>query len=102
MLASRTRSKRDDAPATVLIMKLVFTSAMALALGACIPAAPRHLTAPADPTVGVRTPRYTAVTAGVRNYDVVEPRDWRELNRSVAPGANPERGDSDDAARRGR
>jgi hypothetical protein len=42
------------------------------------------------------------VTAGVRGYDVVEPADWRELNRRVAPGADPERGDSDDAARRGR
>jgi hypothetical protein len=42
------------------------------------------------------------VTTGVRNYDVVEPLDWRELNRRVAPGADPERGDSDDAARRGR
>jgi hypothetical protein len=40
--------------------------------------------------------------AGVKTYDVVEPKDWRELNRSVGPRATPERSDSDDAARRGR
>ena len=66
------------------------------------PQHPSYLVAPADPAVGVRPPGYASVTAGVRNYNVVEPLDWRELNRRVAPGAAPERDDSDDAARRGR
>jgi hypothetical protein len=42
------------------------------------------------------------VTAGLRGYDVVEPLDWRELNRRVEPGGDPEQGGSDDAVRRGR
>jgi hypothetical protein len=84
-------------------MKPVPIVALALALSACVPATPpAYLAAPADPSVRTRPPRYAAVTAGVRSYDVVEPLDWRELNRRVAPGADPERGDSDDAARRGR
>ena len=87
---------------TVPAMKLIAPVGLGLVLSACIPATPPYLTAPANPAVGTRPPRYTAVTANVRNYDVVEPQDWRELNRRVAPGANPERGDSDDAARRGR
>ncbi|MBM6595381.1 hypothetical protein [Microvirga pudoricolor] len=87
------------------MIKLLSLSALALGLGACMPGTPpAYLAAPADPAVGLQSPRYTAVTAGIRNYDVVEPGDWRELNRRVAPGAgtDPERGDSDDAARRGR
>jgi hypothetical protein len=84
-------------------MKPISLVALALALGACVPATPpAYLAAPADPSVGTRPPRYAAVTAGVRGYDVVEPLDWRKLNRRVAPGADPERDDSDDAARRGR
>jgi hypothetical protein len=87
------------------MIKLVSLAALTLSLGACVATTPPpYLAAPADPAVGIRSPGYTAVTAGVRNYDVVEPGDWRELNRRVAPGAgtDPERGDSDDAARRGR
>jgi hypothetical protein len=83
-------------------MKLIPLVAAGLALGGCAPAIPYYLVAPADPALRTRAPRYAAVMAGVRNYDVVEPLDWREQNRRVAPGANPERGDSDDAARRGR
>ncbi|MFC4172868.1 hypothetical protein ACFOYU_12450 [Microvirga sp. GCM10011540] len=85
------------------MLKTIGTIALTLGLGACVGAAPpAYLTAPADPSIGTRSPAYTAVTAGVRSYDVVEPLDWRELNRRVAPGADPEQGDSDDAARRGR
>lgn len=75
---------------------------LAMSLGACMPAMPTYLAAPADPSIGTLPPRYAAVTAGVRAYDVVEPLDWRELNRRVTPGAVPERHDSNDAARRGR
>jgi hypothetical protein len=83
-------------------MKSIAPLSLSLAISACVPASSPYLTAPADPTVGTRGPGYAAVTAGVRNYDVVDPLDWRELNRRVTPGADPERDDSDDASRRGR
>jgi hypothetical protein len=86
-----------------LMIKLISLATLGLVLGACVPAMPpSYLAAPADPTVGTRSPGYATVTAGVGNYDVVDPLDWRELNRRVAPGTDPERGDTDDAARRGR
>lgn len=85
------------------MMKLIPILTAGLGLGACVPTThPSYLVAPSSPTADIRNPGYSAVTAGIRNYDVVEPLDWRELNRRVAPGANPERGDSNDAARRGR
>ena len=83
-------------------MKLISILALGLVVGACVPTTPSYLTAPADPSLGARSPRYGTVMAGVRNYDVVDPLDWREQNRRVAPDPNVERGDSDDAARRGR
>jgi len=85
------------------MMKLILLAALGVGLAACAPTTPpAYLAAPADPSVGIRSPGYSSVTAGVRNYDVVEPLDWRELNRRVTPGAAPERDDSNDAARRGR
>jgi hypothetical protein len=85
------------------MLKLFPLAALGLGLAACVPSQhPSHLVAAADPAVGVRPPAYSSVTAGVRGYDVVDPLDWRELNRRVTPGAAPERDDSNDAARRGR
>lgn len=85
------------------MMKLIPPATLGLFLGACIPAAPPpYLAAPADPAIGGRPPSYTSVTAGVRDYRVVEPLDWGELNRRVAPATSPQRGESDDAGRRGR
>ncbi|MFC4172404.1 hypothetical protein ACFOYU_10070 [Microvirga sp. GCM10011540] len=85
------------------MIKPVTLAALGLGLGACVPTThPTHLIAPSSLTADIRDPGYSTVTAGIRNYDVVEPLDWLEMNRRVAPGANPERGDSDDAARRGR
>ena len=52
-------------------------------LGACTP--PAFLVQPADPNLGVRAPRYTNAVAGVKRFDVVDPKDWRALNRAVAP-----------------
>ena len=46
---------------------------------------PAYLVQPADPRLAVRAPRYTNVVAGVKRYDVVDPKDWRELNRAVTP-----------------
>jgi len=85
------------------MLKLIPLAALGLGLAACIPTQhPAYLVAAADPAMGVRPPAYSSVTAGVRGYDVVDPLDWRELNRRVTPGAAPERDDSNDAARRGR
>jgi hypothetical protein len=68
-------------------LRLAVLSA-ALPLAACVPTTPPDwLARPADPAVGVRAPRYSAVTAGVQRYDVVDPKDWRELNRQVTPEA---------------
>jgi hypothetical protein len=99
----RVQARCDDGrPETDTMLKPISLAAVALSLGACVPATPTYLAAPADPTVGTRAPRYSAVTAGIRGYDVVEPANWRELNQRVAPEADPERGDSNDAAQRGR
>src|SRR5436305_15311307 len=58
--------------------------AAALPLAACVPtAAPDWLVLPADPAFPVRPPRYSTATAGVQRFDVVDPKDWRELNRQV-------------------
>ena len=85
------------------MLKLISFAALGLGLAGCVPSEhPSYLVAAADPAMGARPPAYSSVTAGVRGYDVVDPLDWRELNRRVAPGADSERDDSDDAARRGR
>ena len=78
---------------------------VALALGACVPTAPpAWLVAPLDPTIPVRDPVYTPVTAGVKSYEVTDPKDWLEQNRQVGPADRTEdRGnDAAAAARRGR
>lgn len=75
---------------------------VAFSAAACVPTTYTYLTAPANPAIPVRDPAYARVTGDVKNYEVTGPKDWIEQNRRVAPGANPERGDSNDAARRGR
>jgi hypothetical protein len=85
------------------MVRVVFIAAAASMVGACMPAAAPSLTAAADPTIDIRQLRYSTVTAGVRDYRPVGPRDWRELNREVAPEGARERGDESAArARRGR
>lgn len=85
-------------------MTLKLLPVTALALGACVPIAPpAYLVAPADPGVRVRDPVYAPVTAGVKDYRVVEPKDWRELNREATPEAGEGQGmDSTSGARRAR
>lgn len=64
-------------------------------LAACVPTAPpQWLVQPADPHFGTRSPRYVSVTSGVKRFGVVEPKDWRELNRAVGPQGNQGRGNS--------
>lgn len=60
--------------------------ATAWPLAACVPSASSTwLDRPADPHIGVRPVRYATVTAGVKRFDVVDPKDWIEQNRRVAP-----------------
>ena len=86
--------------------RLLILAAVLPILGACVPTVPYHVVAPADPSIRVRGPAYSTVTAGVKNYQVTGPKDWRELNREVAPGAGEgaeNRGvDTTVRARRGR
>lgn len=43
------------------------------------------LLAPADPARPEHAPRYAPVTAGLKRFGVVEPKDWMELNRAIGP-----------------
>lgn len=68
------------------MLKVLIAVLATLLLGACVSAAPpAWLVQPANPSVPVHDPRYTPVTAGVKKFDVVDPKDWRELNREVGP-----------------
>ncbi|KQO78304.1 MULTISPECIES: hypothetical protein [unclassified Methylobacterium] len=62
--------------------------AAVLPLAGCIPATvPVGLVLPSDPNATVPPPRYATVTRGVKDFGVVETKDWLELNRQVAPKA---------------
>ncbi|MCC2650956.1 MAG: hypothetical protein K0R61_2255 [Microvirga sp.] len=78
---------------------IFIVAALAAALAACVPATPSYLVAAADPAIPSPGPRYATVTAGVKDYQPLGPRDWRELNRQVAPGSGQP---SSEGARRGR
>ena len=45
------------------------------------------LLAPANPARPGPAPRYASVTAGLKRFGIVEPKDWMELNRAVGPRA---------------
>lgn len=69
-----------------MTIKILVAGALPLALAACNAATPLPdtglLVAPAAPTVA---PRQTGYANPIRNYTVrpvVDPADWRELNRS--------------------
>lgn len=67
------------------MLKTVMAAVLAAGLGACVPTVPRHLASPADPSVGTRDVAMPRVTAGVATFEVTGPKDWREINRQVAP-----------------
>jgi hypothetical protein len=48
-------------------------------------APPAWLVQPTDPRIPGKPLAYSGVTSGVKRFGVVEPKDWRELNRSVGP-----------------
>lgn len=65
---------------------LVGLVGLSAAVAGCVPAPPPPwLVSAAGPNVAVRPMRYADVTAGVQRFRVVEPKDWRELNRAVGP-----------------
>ncbi|MHB2167651.1 hypothetical protein [Alsobacter sp. R-9] len=59
-----------------------------IGLAGCAPAVPAYLAGPADATHVVRPVPAAPVTAGVGRFEVVEPKGWDELNRTVAPKGN--------------
>lgn len=66
--------------------KLIVAGLVGLAASGCVPTASSDwLTQPADPAIMGPPPRYAAVTAGAGAFRVVEPKDWRRLNRMVSP-----------------
>jgi hypothetical protein len=66
-------------------MKPVSVCLLALALTACAAKPSAQLLASADPSSGIRQQRPAHVTADARPYELVEPLEWAELNRRVAP-----------------
>ncbi len=74
-------------------MTRILVVGLAGLLAGCVPApAPSWLVQPADPQLGTRSPGYASVTSGVKRFGVVEPKDWRELNRAVGPQGGQNRG----------
>jgi hypothetical protein len=69
-----------------MALKASLTALATLALGACsVAPVPVHLARPADPSARVPAVAYQSVTAGVVSMRPAEPKNWRELNRSVGP-----------------
>lgn len=69
-----------------MLARPLLLTMLGLALGACsVAPVPTHLARPADPDARVPAARYQSVTSGIASLRPVEPKDWRELNRSVGP-----------------
>ena len=71
-------------------MRSTMTAAMGLlALGTAGAAAQTYpsLLSPADPDKAGPRLRYAPVTAGLKRFGVVGPKDWVTLNRAVGPKA---------------
>lgn len=65
-------------------VKVPILAAIGLVLGACsLTPVPDHLARPADPNV--RVPAVAYRSAGAATFRPTDPKDWRELNRSVGP-----------------
>lgn len=67
------------------MLRPVLATAAALGLAACATTPPAHLVRAADPAAPSAPVRYTAVAAGTVSYSPVQPLDWGEVNRRVAP-----------------
>lgn len=65
-----------------------FTMMLGISLSCGMPAwagTDAFLLAPADPNAAGRHLHYAPVTAGLKRFDVVDPKDWIELNKAVGP-----------------
>lgn len=66
-------------------MKLLSLCCVALALAGCAQPMPPSLLAASDATQGLRNQGSASVTHDARDYHIVEPLEWQELNRRVTP-----------------
>lgn len=46
---------------------------------------PAFLFAPLNPQHATHLPRYAPVTSGIKRFEVVGPKDWRQMNQAVGP-----------------
>ncbi|GGK54834.1 hypothetical protein [Salinarimonas ramus] len=67
------------------MLKPVLATAAALGLAACATNPPTHLVRAADPAAPSARIVTTAVDAGTVSYRPVQPLDWGDVNRRVAP-----------------
>lgn len=67
------------------MLKPVLATAAALGLAACATTPPTHLVGAADPAAPSARATYSAVAAGTVSYRPVQPLDWGDVNRRVAP-----------------
>jgi hypothetical protein len=66
-------------------MKLLSLCCAALAVAGCAQQVPPSLLAANDATQGLRNTRSASVTHDARDYKIIEPLEWQELNRRVTP-----------------
>ncbi len=78
------------------MLKLIAGGALALSLGACNAVPPPYfLVAPTDPGAPRFPIRYASVTRAIQRFQVVNPKDWRELNRAVGQSGEGGMGNMD-------
>lgn len=66
-------------------MKLLTLCCVALALAGCAQQVPPSLLAASDMTQGLRNTHSASFTHDAREYKIIEPLEWHELNRRVTP-----------------
>lgn len=68
-----------------MIRSVLVLNALILSGTAAFAQSSAVLLAPADPQHVGSGPRYQSVTAGLKRYKVVDPKDWIALNKAVGP-----------------
>jgi hypothetical protein len=72
---------RQDEP-----MPRIYWLVALVPLSACAaPDQASFLTGSANALLHPRPLSYSGVTSGTRSFSIVEPKDWREMNRQVSP-----------------
>lgn len=73
------------------MFRILLAAAVPLTLAGCVtagePASIMSASSPADPDAGIRNLRYQTVLDGYTHRVPVDPKPWRQLNDSQAPGA---------------